>query len=87
MSENKLKQKKDKVVGSTKEATGKALDNEELQLKGKLQKDKTNEVDSSTKDDIKNDKDDVKEETEEFTNKVDKNNDFIMEGRDPDDCY
>lgn len=36
MSENKLKEMKDKVVGSVKEATGKVTDNEELELKGKL---------------------------------------------------
>lgn len=38
MSDNKLKEMKDKVVGSVKEGTGKVLHNEELELKGKLQK-------------------------------------------------
>lgn len=38
MSDNKLKEMKDKVVGSVKEGTGKVLNNEELELKGKLQK-------------------------------------------------
>ena len=38
MSENKIKEMKDKVVGSVKEGTGKVLHNEELELKGKLQK-------------------------------------------------
>ena len=38
MGENKLKEMKDKVVGSVKETTGKITDNEELELKGKMQK-------------------------------------------------
>lgn len=37
MGENKLKAMKDKVVGSVKEATGKVTENEELELKGKIQ--------------------------------------------------
>ena len=38
MKENKLKEMKDKLVGSVKEVAGKVTDNEELELKGKLQK-------------------------------------------------
>ena len=34
---NKVENAKDKVVGKTKETAGKAADNQELELKGKLQ--------------------------------------------------
>lgn len=37
MSDNKLKEVKDKVVGSVKEATGKITDNEKLEVEGKIQ--------------------------------------------------
>lgn len=61
MSENKLKEIKDKVVGSVKEATGKVTDNEELELKGKLQKGvgKAREVAGDVADKAKDVKDDV----------------------------
>ncbi|NLC55150.1 MAG: CsbD family protein [Erysipelothrix sp.] len=61
MSENKLKELKDKVVGSVKEATGKVTDNEELELKGKLQKGvgKAREVAGDLTDKAKEVKDDV----------------------------
>ncbi|MCB2310326.1 CsbD family protein [Clostridium tagluense] len=36
-SNNKLENTKDKVVGKTKEAVGKATGNQETELKGKLQ--------------------------------------------------
>ena len=35
--ENKFKNAKDKVIGKTKEAVGKATSNEEAELRGKLQ--------------------------------------------------
>lgn len=38
MNENKFEEVKDKVVGSVKETTGKVIDNDEMELKGKLQK-------------------------------------------------
>ena len=37
MSENTVKGMKDKVVGNVKETTGKVFNNEELELKGKMQ--------------------------------------------------
>ena len=37
MSANKLKEMKDKVVGTVKEKTGELTDNAELELEGKLQ--------------------------------------------------
>jgi len=50
---NKLKNGKDKIVGTVKEATGKFTDSNELELKGKLQ---------TMKADIGNKADDVKEQ-------------------------
>jgi uncharacterized protein YjbJ (UPF0337 family) len=38
MSDSKLKEVKDKVVGGAKEAVGKVTDNEKLEIEGKLQK-------------------------------------------------
>ncbi len=61
MSENKLKAMKDKVVGSVKEATGKLVDNEELELKGKIQQGagKAREVADDIAEKVENTKDDV----------------------------
>jgi uncharacterized protein YjbJ (UPF0337 family) len=39
---NKVENEKDKVVGKTKEAVGKASDNQEMELKGRLQYQKGN---------------------------------------------
>lgn len=61
MGENKLKAMKDKVVGSVKEATGKVTDNEELELKGKLQQGvgKAREAADDISDKVRDTKDDV----------------------------
>ncbi|MGB4588388.1 MAG: CsbD family protein [Clostridiaceae bacterium] len=64
---DKIKNRKDKVVGETKEAVGKATDNEELELKGKIQ---------STKADIGKKVNDKKEEvTRKINKKIDENDD------------
>lgn len=79
MSENKLKEAKDKVVGSVKEATGKITDNEELELKGKLQQGvaKARGVADDVADKAKNVKDDildsVNKKLDEAEEKLEKN--------------
>lgn len=61
MSENKLKEMKDKVVGNVKEATGKLIDDEELELKGKVQKGvgEAREAAGDVSDKLKDKKDDL----------------------------
>lgn len=56
---SKLKEVKDKVVGSVKEATGKVTDNKKLEVKGKIQKGKgkAHEVADDVKDKAKDIKD------------------------------
>lgn len=53
-SKDKIKNVKDKIAGETKEFIGKATDNEELELKGKIQSSKSDlkEKASKTKDSI-----------------------------------
>lgn len=62
MSENKLKEVKEKVVGKAKETTGKVLDDKELELKGKVQQaqGKAREVADDIKDKATETKDEVK---------------------------
>lgn len=54
MAENKFKEMKDKVVGKVKEEAGKLTDNEELELKGKVQQGvgKVREAVEDVKDDV-----------------------------------
>lgn len=61
MSANKLKEMKDKLVGTVKEKTGELVDNEELELEGKLQQGagKAREVADDVMDKVKETKDDV----------------------------
>jgi uncharacterized protein YjbJ (UPF0337 family) len=51
-SKGKLENAKDKILGELKEAAGKVTDNEEMELKGKIQ---------SSKSDIKEKAEEVKE--------------------------
>ena len=60
-SKKKLENAKDKIIGETKEAAGKATGNEELELKGKTQ---------SSKSDIKKKAGEVKEGIAENINDV-----------------
>ena len=71
MSDNKLKEIKDKVVGKVKEETGKLTDNEELELKGKIQQGvgKAREVAEDVKDDVL---DKVNDVVDDITGKKDK---------------
>lgn len=59
---SKLENTKDKVVGKSKEAFGKATGNEETELKGKVQ---------SSKADVKEKSDDVKENISKKINDMD----------------
>ncbi len=54
MSDNKIKEMKDKVVGKVKEETGKLTGNEELEIKGKIQQGvgKAREVVEDVKDNV-----------------------------------
>ncbi|NLC42030.1 MAG: CsbD family protein [Erysipelothrix sp.] len=71
MSDNKFKEIKDKVVGKVKEETGKLTDNEELELKGKIQQGigKAREVAEDVKDDVL---DKVNDVVDDITGKKDK---------------
>ena len=61
MSANKLKEMKEKVVGTVKEKTGELTDNAELELEGKLQQGagKAREVADDVMDKVRDTKDDV----------------------------
>lgn len=54
MSDNKIKEMKDKVVGKVKEETGKLTGNEELEIEGKIQQGvgKAREVVEDVKDNV-----------------------------------
>lgn len=71
MSENKMNEMKDKIAGSVKEAAGKVTDNEELEMKGKLQKGlgKAREVAGDVVDEMEDVKDTVFGTVKEYTGK------------------
>ncbi len=68
MSDNKVKEIKDKVVGKVKEETGKLTGNEELEIKGKIQQGigKAREVAEDVKDNVL---DKVKDVVDDLTDK------------------
>lgn len=72
MSDNKVKELKDKVVGSVKEGAGKLTDNEELELKGKLQKEtgKLRGKVNDAKDAAKDKYDDARKDADRFADDV-----------------
>ena len=51
-SKSKIRNAKDKIIGKAKEATGKATNNEELELEGKIQSSKSDLAEKA--DEIKN---------------------------------
>ena len=71
MSANKLK---DKLVGTVKEKIGELVDNEELELEGKLQQGagKAREVADDVMDKVKETKDDVVDAVNEKIDEVEK---------------
>lgn len=48
-SKNKIKNVKDKLAGETKELIGEATDNQELELKGKIQSSKSDSKEKASK--------------------------------------
>lgn len=87
MSDNKFKEIKDKVVGSTKEVIGKVTDNEKLETEGKLQQGlgKAREVVKYAADDVsdaaKIAKDKLVGGVKEVVGKVTGNDDLEFEGK------
>lgn len=73
MSKSKLEGKKDKAVGKVKEVTGKAVDNEELERKGKNQQTKGEIEEELAKNNDDNDNlettDDIKDFVEDRVEK------------------
>ena len=73
MSKSKLEGKKDKAVGKVKEVTGKAVDNEELERKGKNQQTKGKIEEELAKNNDDNDNlettDDIKDFVEDRVEK------------------
>ena len=74
MSTNKLKELKDKVVGTVKEKTGELTDNAELELEGKLQQGagKAREAADKVMDKVEETKDDVVDALNEKIDNVEK---------------
>ncbi len=83
MNENKYEEIKDKVVGGAKELTGKVMDDEEMELKGKLQKGmgKARELAGDVVDEMEDVKDKLVGITKETTGKVTKDKQLEIEGK------
>ena len=83
MSDNRIEEMKDKFVGTVKETTGKIFDNEEMELKGKLQKGfgKAREVAGDVVNEMEDVKDKVVGTVKETTGKVTDNRGLELRGK------
>lgn len=83
MDDNRMNEAKDKVVGGVKEATGKVFGNEELELKGTLQKGlgKAREVAGDVADEMDGVKDTVVGSLKEVTGKYTDDEGLRLKGK------
>ena len=83
MNDNTYQEMKDKVVGSAKEVTGKVLDDEEMELKGKIQKGigKAREMAGDVVREVEDVKDKVLGSVRETTGKITDDKDLELRGK------
>ncbi len=83
MNDNTYEEMKDKVVGSAKEVTGKVLDDEEMELKGKIQKGigKAREMAGDVVGEVEDVKDKVLGSVRETTGKITDDKDLELRGK------